>query len=122
MNNINEEQALKELNIEDFLALIFIGLGILSIYGDQIQKEYIKTKDNKYEQQANSIFDFILIITFFLYIFFLYRNYKSYQNAPPEKKELFSVKLLASCFLLSGIICSIYFQLNNKKFTGIPAI
>lgn len=122
MNNINEEQALKELNIEDFLALIFIGLGILSIYGDQIQKEYIKTKDNKYQQQANSVFDFILIVTFLLYLVFLYRNYKNYKNASPERKELFFIKLLASCFLLAGIICSIYFQINNKNFIGAPAI
>lgn len=117
--NKQTEEAIKELNISDFLSSIFIILGILSIYADQVQKEYIKTKDRQYEQQANKIFDTILIVTFILYLFFLYRNYKTYEKAPEKKKKLFEVRLLGNCFFLAGIICTIYFQFNNRNYSGI---
>lgn len=119
MNNKDTEEMIKELNTEDFLSSIFIILGILSIYADQIQKEYIKTKSKKYEQTANTIFDIIVTITFLLYIFFFYRNYKNYENAPQNKKELFKIRLLGSCFFLAGILCTMYFQFNNRNYSGV---
>ena len=122
MNNDEIQKTIRELNIEDFLSGIFIVLGILSIYGDQIQKKYVVTKDYKYQKEANDIFDFILLVTFILYLVFLYRNYRNYKNASENRKHLFAVRLLGSCFLMAGIICTIYFQINNKNYIGIPEI
>ncbi len=122
MSNENFEQELKELNIEDFLSAIFIVLGILSIYGDQIQKKYIRTKNYEYQKKADNIFDFVLIATFFLYIFFLYRNYKNYENAREDRKYIFKVRLLGSCFFIVGALCTIYFRLENKKYVGVPEL
>lgn len=122
MNNNEIQRTLRELNIEDFLSGIFVILGILSIYGDQIQKKYVITKDYKYQKEANDIFDFILLVTFILYIVFLYRNYRNYKNASENRKNLFAIKLLGSCFLMAGIICTIYFQVNNKNYVGVPEI
>ncbi len=122
MNNDEIQKTLRELNIEDLLSGIFIILGILSIYGDQIQKKYVITKDYKYQKEANNIFDLILLVTFILYIVFLYRSYRNYKNASENRKNLFAIKLLGSCFLMAGIICTIYFQVNNKKYVGVPEI
>lgn len=122
MNNNEIQRTLRELNLEDFLSGIFIILGILSIYGDQIQKKYVITKEYKYQKEANDIFDFILLVTFILYIVFFYRNYRNYKNASENRKNLFAIKLLGSCFLMAGIICTIYFQVNNKNYIGVPEI
>lgn len=122
MNNKNTEEMIKELTIEDFLSSIFIILGILSIYADQVQKEYIKTNEEKYQDQANTIFNIIVIATFILYIFFFYRNYKNYEKAPQNRKELFKVRLLGSCFFLAGILCTMYFQFNNRNYAGVPEL
>lgn len=122
MNNKKIEEEIKEINTEDFLSSIFIILGILSIYANQIQKKYIKTKIPKYKENAEKIFNLIIFITSLLYLFFLYRNYKNYQNAPEEKKEIFKIRLLGSCFFLAGIICTIYFNLNNKTYEGVPEL
>ena len=73
MNNAKEDQ-IKNLTTEEILSSAFIVLGILSIYGDELQKKYIQTKNKAYEEQANSIFDLILLITLILYLIFLYRN------------------------------------------------
>ena len=84
----NTEEMIKDLNTEDFLSSIFIILGLLSIYGDQVQKKYIQTNNQEYQKQANNIFDTIIFITFILYIFFLYRNYKNYEK---EKTVLYKI-------------------------------
>jgi hypothetical protein len=47
MNNINE---LERLNFEDSLWIIFATLCIINIYGDKLQKDYIKTNFNTYEK------------------------------------------------------------------------
>ena len=118
----NTEEMIKDGNTEDFLSSIFIILGLLSIYGDQVQKKYIQTNNQEYQKQANNIFDTIIFITFILYIFFLYRNYKNYEKAPKQKKELFQVRLLGSCFFLAGILCTMYFQFNNRNYAGVPEL
>lgn len=121
MNNREEDQ-IKNLSTEEILSSAFIVLGILSIYGDEIQKKYIKTKNRAYEEQANNIFDLILFITLILYLIFLYRNYKRYQESPENTKYLFEIKLLGSLLLLAGILCTIYFQQNIKTPTAAPEL
>ena len=121
MNNKTEE-AIKQIRTEEILSATFIVLGILSIYGDEIQKKYITTNDYEYEKKDTNIFRLVLLITFILYIVFLYRSYKSYENAPIKEKEIFKVKLLGSCFFLAGIICTIYFQLSRQNTLGAPEI
>ena len=38
-----------------------------------------------------------------------------------EAKQLLTIKLVGSIFLVIGILCLIYFQLKDPKFIGIPA-
>lgn len=120
--NINIENEMRKLNIEDTFSIIFIVLGILSIYGDHIQRKYLKTKNGKFQQDATKIFKLVLWITFILYILFFYRNYQAYQQAPQSKKKQFSIKLLGSCFFLAGIICTLYFQQSSENSIGAPEI
>lgn len=121
MNDTKENQ-IKNLTTEEILSGAFIVLGILSIYGDELQKKYIQTKNKAYEDQANKIFNLILLITLILYLIFLYRNYKSYQKAPRDTKEIFGVRVLGSLLLLAGILCTIYFQQNIKTPTAAPEL
>ena len=122
MNYSNELNEIKRLNLEDFIWIIFIIIGILNIYGDKLLKDFIKTNNQKNLNNANKIFLLILIITFFIYIYFLQRNYKAYKNAKESEKNLYLIKLLGSSFLLAGIICLLYFQLKQSNFIGTPAV
>lgn len=121
MDNKEEEQ-INNLTTEEILSGTFIVLGLLSIYGDEIQKKYVRTSSEDYEKKANSIFNLILFITIILYLVFLYRSVKSYQKASIRSKDLFGVKLLGGLFFLAGIICTAYFQLNIKTVTEAPEI
>lgn len=111
---------LTRLNFEDYIWIIFIGLGILNIVGDKYLKDYIKTNNKEDEKIANKIFLFILIISLLIYIYFFIRNIYAYEKCNEEEKELFFVKVFGSALVIGGIICLIYFQYNQNDFIGTP--
>lgn len=113
---------LKDIKIEDIIWVIFIILSILSIYGNYLEKIYLKTNNKEYDNTANKIFEFTLIITLIAYLYFLYRNYIIYNNIEDSKKELYSYKVLGTLFLVIGILILLYFQEEQKSFVGSPII
>ena len=108
MNIFNND--LERLNFEDFIWVIFIGLILLNIVGDNFQKEFLKTSNKNDESKANNVFLFVLVVTFFIYLYFFVRNFSALERASEENKKIFSIKLLGSSFFIAGIICLIYFQ------------
>lgn len=122
MYNKNDFDEIKRLNFEDLLWIAFIFLSIMNIYGDYNEKEYLKTNSKNYKNQANNIFEFTLIVTFFIYIYFLIRNYNALEKATEEQKNLYTIKLLGSSLLIAGVLCLLYFQRKQRDFTGSPAI
>ncbi len=117
MNN-----ALNELKIEDYIWIIFIALSVFNMIGDTLQKEYVNTKDPEYQKKANNIFTFTLLSTLFIYTYFFKRNYEALENISEERKKLFQINTLGTAFLIIGILCLLYFQVNNKNFIGTPSI
>lgn len=115
-------EELKRLKFEDFLWIVFAVLCFLNVYGDYNDKEFLITNDNYYKTNSNKIFELTLIVTFFIYLYFLSRNYKFYKKASSENKNDYFIKVLGSSFLLAGVICLIYFQTKQNSFVGSPAL
>lgn len=113
---------IRRLNFEDFLWIIFAILCLLNVYGDYDEKQYLKSHDNKYKEESNKVFTLTLIVTFFIYVYFLLRNYKSYENIDENQKRIYLIKLLGSSFLIAGVLCLLYFQIRQNNFTGSPAL
>lgn len=122
MDNTKILDELKRLKFEDFLWITFAILCIINVYGDYNDKEFLITKNKIYKDKSNNIFEITLIVTFLIYLYFLKRNYKFYKKADFKDKELYSIKVLGSVFLLMGVICLIYFQTNQSSFIGSPAL
>ena len=120
MDIFNNE--IDRLNFEDFIWIIFIGLILLNILGDNFQKEFLKENIKEKEIKANNIFLFVLVVTFFIYLYFFIRNFSAFEKANDENKSLFFIKLLGSSFFIAGIICLIYFQSKQSSFIGTPAL
>ena len=97
----NEISELKRLHFENVIWIVFAGLCVLNILGDN---------------------ELTLTMTFFIYLYFFNRNFKQLNKASSDKKALYEVKVLGSIFLISGIICLIYFQKKQKNFAGSPAL
>ena len=113
---------LKRLNFEDFLWIIFAVLCLINVYGDYEEKEYLKSNNKIFKNKSNYIFELTLIVTFFIYVYFFLRNYSFYKKASNQDKQLYSIKILGSSFLIAGIICLIYFQKEQTSFVGSPAL
>lgn len=116
MNN-NKINELKRLNFEDFIWILFIVLSILDIVADNYQKRYIISNKKEFEQKANKLYTFVVFISFFIYLYFFYRNYKVYKKTSyyDKSKNILEIKLIGSIFFLIGVLCLIYFQLNNNE-------
>lgn len=122
MNNTKIINEIKRLKFEDFLWVIFIILSILNIIGDHNEKEFLETNNAIFETNSNKIFEFTLIITLLIYIYFFMRNYDAYKKASHKDKELYLVKILGSSLLIAGIICLLFFQTKQSSFIGSPAL
>lgn len=119
MNIFNND--LERLNFEDFLWILFIGLALLNIVGDNLLKEFIIDNNAEDSVKANNIFLFVLVVTFFIYLYFFIRNFNALERASEDNRRLLFIKLLGSTFLIAGIICLIYFQSKQTNFIGTPA-
>lgn len=118
----NAENELKRLKFEDMLWIIFGILCFINIYGDKLQETDIYNNSKMLEKSANNIFTFTLIVTFFIYVYFFIRNYNNYENASSDKKELYTIKVFGSIFLIVVVVCLIYFQTHNKNAIGAPSL
>lgn len=120
--NYKDNNEIKQLLVQDIIEIVIIVLAILNMYGDELQRKYICTKNLQYAKKANDIFVFILIVSFFIYLYFLKRNYNAYKYSSMEKRNMFEIKFLGSIFFIVGSICLIYFQLTNTSYIGVPEI
>ena len=112
------EETLRDLNrlgFEDFLWLFYGSIIIANIYGNYNEKIYLKTRDHFCHVKYNSIFEIILILTFFIYIYLFIRNYNNYQKAPVNERDIYLVRVFGAAFLIAGIVCFIYYQDYQRR-------
>lgn len=90
MYNEDTVREIRRLNFEDIVWIIYASASISNVYGNYYDKLYLKTNDDAFLNRANDIFEITLTITFIVYIYFFYRNYKLYERASPEEKRITS--------------------------------
>ena len=112
MNNQND---LKELEIEKILSIIFIALSILEIYGSNLEQEYIKTNNKVYADKNKEISIITTIITLIIYFYFLKINIKDYQDINERQKELYSINILGTLLIIVGTFLGLYFQIESNN-------
>lgn len=122
MNNEELYQELARLKFEDFLCVVIIILSIINMNGDYNEREYLLENNVKYKEKANNEFELTITISFFIYIYFVARNYKAYKKASSEQKNLYLIKLFGSSLFVAGAIFLLYFQTKQKSFIGTPAL
>lgn len=110
MYNDEVKILLNRLNLEDYIFLLYGSIILFNIYGNYYEKEYVKTNDINTYKKYNSIFEIIFILTFFIYIYLLVRNYNNYKKANDEEKEVYLIRVFGAVFLIVGVLCFIYYQ------------
>ena len=107
--NRDLEDRLKELNIEDFIWIVYIGIIIMSWYSNYLERKYFLNNDQISKEKYKSITTTIFIILIFVYLYFLkssiddIRNLKEYDSI--KKKRLTYLSFVASLLIaISGFI------------------
>ena len=109
MNNEELNEKLKELEIEDFIWFVYIGIIILSWYSNSLERKYYLYNDEKSKEEYRSIIILIFSILVIVYIYFLYDSYKSVKalkdTDSEKKKELVQLSFIGSLLIaISGVI------------------
>ena len=115
-NELNNK--LKELNIEDFIWVIYIGIILLSWYSNILERKYYINNDNISKEEYRKIIIFIFSILIIVYLYFLKGSYDDVISIKitdsNKKKELLYLSFIASLLIaISGIIF-LYIAINDE--------
>ena len=107
IDKINDR--LKELNIEDFIWIIYIGIIALSFYSNSLERKYFINNNDEDKEKYQKIMITIFSILVIVYIYVLYDSYNSVKelkpNTPDNIKKLTYLSFIASLLIaVSGFI------------------
>lgn len=109
MNDSELENKLRELNIEDIVWIVYIGIIFLSWYSNSLERKYLIEKNPEDKEKYRSIIVVIFFILIIVYIYFLKSSYEDIKNLKPtdsaKKRELVMLSFIASLLIaISGAI------------------
>lgn len=115
MYNDEIVRELNRLSFEDYLWIFYGSIIIVNMFGNYYEKDFLKTGNREVGIKYNSIFEIVLILTFFIYIYLFARNYNNYQRADEREKGVYLVRVFGAAFLIVGIVCFIYYQDDRRR-------
>ena len=117
---MNEElyKKLKELKIEDFIWLIYIGIIILSWYSNSLERKYYIYNDEVSKEKYRKIIIAIFTVLIFVYIYFFKDSFDSVKELKEtdtdEKKQLVILSFIASLLILISGFIFLYIAMNDE--------
>ena len=119
MNSDVLNKKLKQLTIEDFIWLIYIGIIFLSWYSNSLERKYYVYNDYNCKNKYQKIMILIFSILIFVYLYFLKDAWDSVKELKPydsqKKKRLVYLSFYAALLIaISGAIF-LYIAFNNQS-------
>ena len=109
MNYSELNDKLKQITIEDYIWIIYLGIIFLSWYGNSFERKYYINNDLSSKTKYKNITILIFSILIIVYLYFLKGSINDIKNIKPyyskKKKDLIYLSFLGSLFVtLSGAI------------------
>lgn len=109
MNYDKINSKLKQLKIENFIWIIYIGIIILSWYANSLEKKYFIFNDLLSKKKYRQVMLFIFSILIVVYFYFLRDSYNDFKNISErdscKKQNLVFLSFIASLLIfVSGLI------------------
>ena len=109
MNYEQINKKIKEINTEDMIWVVYIGIIFLSFVSNSLEKKYYMNNDIKSKEKYQKIMIFIFAVLLIVYVYFLKSSIESIKSLKPsdskKKKELVYLSFLASLLIaISGVI------------------
>lgn len=106
-NELNDK--LKQLDIEDFIWVIYIGIIIMSWYSNSLERKYYINNDTVSKEKYRKIITFIFLILIVGYVYFLKSSVDDIKKLKPNdslrKRNLVYLSFVGSLLIfISGVI------------------
>lgn len=119
MNYEEINDKLKQLNIEDFIWVIYIGIIFLSWYANSLEKKYFIFNDLLSKDKYRKVMIFIFSILIVVYFYFLKDSYQDFKNLSSkdscEKQNLTFLAFLASLLIFVSGLIFLYIAYKDRE-------
>lgn len=119
MNNDELNSKLKQIKIEDYIWIIYIGIIILSWYANNLERKYYIFNDLFSKEKYRDIMILIFSILTLVYLYFFKSSYNDYYNLSAndteEKKNLVTLSLIASLLIVISGLIFLYIAYKDKS-------
>jgi len=109
MKELDIEERIKQIDIDNKIWMIYIGIIILSWYSNKLEKDYFIKNNIESKNTYRKITIFLFSILVIIYFYFLKSSIQDIQKLSPydskEKKTLVYLSFLGSLFIfISGLV------------------
>ncbi len=112
------ENKLKQLDIEDFIWLIYIGIIIMSWYSNSLERDFFVNNNETSKIKYRNIIIIIFSILVAVYIYFFKDSLDDVKNLKPtdsnKKKNLISISFIASTLILISGLMFLYIAIEDE--------
>ena len=117
MYNKEVEDKLKQLKIEDFIWIIYLGIIFLSYYSNSLERKFFISNDLDCKDKYRNIMIIIFLILLFVYFYFLKDSYDSVKGLSKfdseKKKRLVYLSFLASLLIFISGLLFLYIAISD---------
>ena len=110
---------LKQIKIEDYVWLIYIGIIFLSWYSNNLERDYLINNNEISKEKYHNILVFIFFVLLIIYLYFFKGSLDDFLNLKfsdsEKKKELVSLAFIGMSLFVVGGIIFLYIALEDKN-------
>lgn len=110
---------LNSLKIEDFCWIILMILILLSFYSNNIERDYLISKNTIKKEQYRLLTIFIFIIAELIYLYYAYDSYNTLKKIKPndkkQTKENAKLNYISSILIVIAGIIIIYIAITDTE-------
>ncbi len=120
----DKSERLREINIENYVWIIYIGIIFLSWYANSKEKKFILYDDLKSKEEYQNLMIIIFTILLFIYYYFTkdsFDDVKSLNSGDTNKKKylVYASFIGSTLILISGIIFLVIVILDDNIDTEV---
>lgn len=110
---------LKQIKIEDYIWLIYIGIIFLSWYSNNLERDYLINNNEISKEKYHNILVFIFLVLLIIYLYFFKGSLGDFLNLKfsdsEKKKELVTFAFIGMSLFVVGGIIFLYIAIEDKN-------
>lgn len=110
-----DQERMKEIDLEDYIFIIYYIIITLSIYANKIEREYLITKDIEFREKYRHLLYIIFGTATVIYLYYAISSYQEIKNNNSKNKFLFELSFVVSFLILISGIIYLYIIYQDKE-------